>query len=263
MAIDLFSIGKFTIHGYGLMIALGFLLALLYGMWWCRKSKLNEDYFFNLALFVLFFGWAGGKLLFCIVEFKSFINNPLGVLGSEGFVVYGGIISGIVTMIVYCRVKKLDTLKYIDIIAAAVTINQGFGRLGCFLAGCCYGAETDGPIYVIFPEGCMAPAGVKLLPTQLFSAGGDFLLCLILFFVLKKGLKKGVGMAVYLIGYSIGRFIIEIFRNDLRGSVGALSTSQFISIFMLILGIIIYVVVTRFDKEETVKTEDLKETSNS
>lgn len=234
MAIDLFSIGKFTVHGYGLMIALGFLFAVIYAMWQAKKLDLNEDAVYYLAINVLIFGWLGGKILFCIVEYKSFIDNPLSVLGSEGFVVYGGIISAIITMVVYCKIKKLDPLSYIDIIATAVPINQGFGRIGCFLAGCCYGRETTSPLGVVFPEGCMAPAGVKLLPTQLFSAAGDFLLFFVLFVLINKKIKKGICTSVYLAGYAIGRFIIEIFRDDSRGSVGLFSTSQFISIFIFI-----------------------------
>ena len=97
MAIDLFTIGNFTVHGYGLMIALGFLFALIYGNWQCKKQGLDDDFFFNLAMFVLIFGWLGGKVLFIIVEFKQFLASPMSVIGSEGFVVYGGIISGIAT----------------------------------------------------------------------------------------------------------------------------------------------------------------------
>ncbi|MDO4188090.1 MAG: prolipoprotein diacylglyceryl transferase [Lachnospiraceae bacterium] len=248
MAIDLFSIGKFTIHGYGLMIALGFLFALIYGMWQCKKKNLNEDLFYNLAMFVLIFGWLGGKVLFIIVEFKRFIQAPMSVIGSEGFVVYGGILSGLVTIYVYCKIKKLDFLSYIDVIVAAVAINQGFGRIGCFLAGCCYGRETDSWPYVIFPEGCMAPAGIKLVPTQIYSALGDFIMFLVLMIILNsKKYIKGVPVTVYLAGYAFGRSVIECFRSDARGSVGTLSTSQFISIFTGIAGVIALIIILKRD----------------
>lgn len=250
MAIDLFSIGKFTIHGYGLMIALGFLFALIYGNWQCKKQGLDDDFFFNLAMFVLIFGWLGGKVLFIIVEFKQFLASPMSVIGSEGFVVYGGIISGIATIYVYCKLKKANFFEYIDIIAAGVAINQCLGRVGCFLAGCCYGRETTSALGVVFPEGCMAPAGVKLLPTQLFSAGADLLMFVVLFILINnKKYIKGVPTAVYLIGYAIGRSIIECFRSDARGAVGVLSTSQFISIFMGIVGVILLICIVKKNKE--------------
>lgn len=251
MAIDLFSIGKFTIHGYGLMISLGFVLALCYSTWQCKKSGLDDDLFFNLAIFVLLFGWLGGKIMFCIVEFKDFIRSPLSVLGSEGFVVYGGIISGAATIYLYCKKKKLDSLKYFDVMVASVAINQCLGRVGCFLAGCCYGRETNSRIGVIFPEGCMAPAGVKLLPTQLFSAAADLLMFVVLFLIINnKKYKKGIPLSVYLIGYAIGRSIIECFRSDARGSVGVLSTSQFISLFAGVVGIVVFYFILKMKNEE-------------
>ena len=249
MAIDLFSIGKFTIHGYGLMIALGFLFALIYGTWQCKKQGLDDDFFFNLAMFVLIFGWLGGKIMFIIVEFKQFLISPMSVIGSEGFVVYGGIISGIITIYVYCKIKKMNFFSYIDIIAAAVAINQALGRVGCFLAGCCYGRETDSWVGVVFPEGCMAPAGVKLIPTQLFSAAADICMFIILCMIINsKKYIKGVPMAVYMTGYAIGRTIIECFRSDARGSVGALSTSQFISIFIGAVGALLLCLILKKNK---------------
>lgn len=249
MAIDLFSIGKFTIHGYGLMIALGFLFALIYGTWQCKKQGLDDDFFFNLAMFVLIFGWLGGKIMFIIVEFKQFLTSPMSVIGSEGFVVYGGIISGIITIYVYCKIKKMNFFSYIDIIAAAVAINQALGRVGCFLAGCCYGRETDSWVGVVFPEGCMAPAGVKLIPTQLFSAAADICMFIILCMIINsKKYIKGVPMAVYMTGYAIGRTIIECFRSDARGSVGALSTSQFISIFIGAVGALLLCSILKKNK---------------
>lgn len=258
MAIDLVQIGNFTIHGYGLMIALGFLAAITYASFQAKKLGLNDDYVFNLAMFVLVFGWLGGKALYCIVEYKQFFADPMSVLGSEGFVVYGGIISGIITMFIYTKIKRVDTLSYIDIIAAAVPINQSLGRVGCFLAGCCYGRETDSPIGVIFPSGCLAPAGVKLLPTQLFSAAFDLCLFIFLVIMINRKHKKGTIMATYLCGYAVGRFIIEIFRNDNRGQVGVLSTSQFISIIILALGVLMFVYLKR--KPEPVNDCEQKDT---
>jgi phosphatidylglycerol---prolipoprotein diacylglyceryl transferase len=247
MKIDLFTIGHFTVHGYGLMIGLGFLVAYLLLGYWAKKYKLSADHATNIAICVLLFGFLGGKLLFILVEFKSFLQSPLAVIGSEGFVVYGGIITGILTIYIYCKIKKLNFLQYFDILAPAVAINQAFGRIGCFLAGCCYGRETHSSIGVVFPEGSLAPAGVKLLPTQLFSSGADFLLAFILIIYARKTKYKGNVAALYLLLYSIGRPIIESFRADDRGAVGTISTSQFISIFMFLfaVGFFIYNIKTQ------------------
>lgn len=250
MAIDLFSIGRFTVHGYGLMIGLGFLAAVLLASYEAKRDGMSPDHLTNIAMWTLVIGFLGGKLLFVIVEVKDFLANPLRALGSSGFVVYGGIITGILTIFVYCKVKKISTSDYFDLIATFVPVNQGFGRLGCFMAGCCYGRTTDSWYGVIFPEGCLAPAGVKLVPTQLIMAFGDFLIFAILFLLRrKKRLKSGSLSGAYLCLYSIGRFIVEFFRNDYRGSIGFLSTSQFIALWTLAAGIIVLILVNKFGKK--------------
>ena len=137
--------------------------------------------------------------------------------------------------------EYLSFIKYFDIVLPSVAIAQACGRIGCFLAGCCYGRETDSFIGITFHNSDFAPNGVPLYPTQLFSSAGCFIIAFVLFAYLKKDRKPGSTGALYLIMYSIGRSVIEIFRNDYRGAIGVLSTSQFISIFILALGIIIYV----------------------
>ena len=176
MKIDLFSIGKFTIHGYGLMIAIGILCCVAMASYRAKKNGLDQEAIVDIGIYGVIGGFFGGKILYVIVEFKTFIKDPKTVLGSEGFVVYGGIIAGFLTAIVYCRIKKLYFLEYFDLAVASISMAQGFGRIGCFLAGCCYGRETTSRFGVVFPEGGLAPAGVKLIPTQLISSAGDFLI---------------------------------------------------------------------------------------
>ena len=108
------------------------------------------------------------------------------------------------------------------------------------MAGCCYGAETNLPIGVEFPVNSLAPTGVHLHPTQIYSSIFDFLLGFFLLYYGKKEKESGKVIGMYLIIYSIGRFIVEFLRNDPRGNIGIFSTSQFIAIFTLALGIIIF-----------------------
>ena len=143
-------------------------------------------------------------------------------------------------MYLYCRRKKWNIIEMIDITVPGLAIAQGFGRIGCFLAGCCYGEETTSPLGVVFPENSLAPSGIHIHPTQIYSSIFDFLLGFILLYYSKKERKNGKVMGLYLIIYSIGRFLVEFLRDDSRGNVGVLSTSQFIAIFTLVLGIIIF-----------------------
>ncbi|WP_310601602.1 prolipoprotein diacylglyceryl transferase [Anaerosporobacter sp.] len=237
---DMFTIGGFTVHGYGLMIAIGFMLAVFVATHRAKAYGLNQEAIVDVALIAIISGFVGAKLLYVIVEFKDFIKDPLAVLGSEGFVVYGGIIAGVLACMLYCIKKKLSFMSYFDIVMPSISIAQGFGRLGCFLAGCCYGSETSCALGVTFPENSMAPAGVKVLPTQLFSAGGDFLIAGILILYARKAKYKGNTAALYLVLYGMGRFLIEFLRDDERGVVGFLSTSQFISIFFVVIAAVLF-----------------------
>ena len=243
---DLFHIGKITIHGYGTMIAIGVLAAIAVAILRCKKKDINPEPVLDLVLIGLIGGFAGGKLLFIIVEILSdgwsnFIRNPKAYLGGSGFVVYGGIICAVITGVIYFKIKKTDFLTYWDMIMPSVSIAQGFGRIGCFLAGCCYGAATDSPIGVVFPEGSLAPAGVKLWPTQLMMSAGNFIIAGILILASTKLKKRGQIGSLYLILYAIGRFGIEFLRNDHRGAVGVFSTSQFISLFIVVIGIGLFI----------------------
>ena len=237
---DILTIGSFTIHGYGLMIGIGVVCAVLLAQFRAKKKGLNPDTLYSIALLALIFGFIGAKLLFCIVEIKSILANPLLILSGDGFVLYGGIIGGIAAVMIYCKIKKISFLQYFDLAAPSIALAQGFGRIGCFLAGCCYGRETDSSFCIIFQNSQYAPNGVRLIPTQLISSAGDFLIALVLLLYARGDRKRGKTGGLYLILYSIGRFSVEFLRADYRGAVGPLSTSQFISIFILVLGILLF-----------------------
>ena len=131
-----------------------------------------------------------------------------------------------------------------------VSLAQGFGRIGCFFAGCCGGAVTDAWYGIQFPASSLAwTTTQKIIPTQLLSSAGDFLIFAFLKYNLKKGKHPEDTGAWYLILYSVGRFLIEFLRGDLiRGVIGPFSTSHFISLFVVVLGT--YMIWSRQRKEE-------------
>ena len=237
----LFEIGPFTIYGYGFMVALGVLAAFLVGMYREKKYAVGDDQIFSLGIWCLVCGWGAAKVLFIITELPTLFEDPKYFLETlaSGFVVYGGLIGGVLTGYVFCRVKKLS----------------------CLMAGCCYGKVTQSAFHIVFPAACnYAPGGVPLIPTQLISAAADFLNFFALLFFAKRAKSDGQVGGLYLILYSIGRFIIECFRDDPRGSVGPLSTSQFIAIFVLAAGIAIFVFCGKKYPKEAKAEEEIEET---
>lgn len=262
---DLFSIGPVTVHGYGLMIAIGVLAALLISDKRATKRGLSGDLVYSMVIWTVVGGFLGAKVLFVVTYFKKFLADPVGFISGSGFVVYGGIITGIGIIALFCKIKKVSFIEYIDLVIPSVALAQGFGRLGCLLAGCCYGRPTDSIIGIVFTHSDFAPNGIKLMPTQIMMSVGDFIIAAILFYFVsvydKKKMEKdglssppasteGRVTLLYLMLYAIGRFSVEFFRNDYRGSVGALSTSQFIAIIIaLIAAITYYVMIQKKEKK--------------
>lgn len=234
---NLFSIGPLTVHGYGAMIAIGALSAILIAAYRTKKNGLDGDLTFDTAVFGLIAGLIGAKLTFVLSNFKDFIKDPLDVLSDEGFVVIGGLIIGMAVGYLKLKKAKVKVSEYLDIIIPEIAFAQSFGRIGCFLAGCCYGAKTDSFIGVEFPIDSLAPYGISLLPTQLFSAAGDMLIFAILLIIGRRMHANGTIAGAYLVLYGIGRFIIEFFRGDLRTHVGLITTNQFVCLFFVAAGV--------------------------
>jgi phosphatidylglycerol:prolipoprotein diacylglycerol transferase len=238
---ELLTVGPLTIYGYGTMIAIGILVAYQSILKRAGKEKLRQDTIFSLTIISLLGGFVGAKLLYWLTQLEEIVQNPSVMLNvSDGFVVYGGIIGGILSGYLYCRKKKLNFVQHLDLFVPSLALAQGFGRIGCLLAGCCYGEETTRWYGIVFHHSDFAPNGVKLAPTQVMES----MFCFALYFVLRYvgrtyKPKQGILACMYLIGYSLGRFSIEFYRGDLvRGQYGALATSQWIAIGVIVLAIL-------------------------
>ncbi len=246
---DWLTIGPFTIHGYGFMIAIGILMAGWLAEKLTKRYGLEYQKIDSFVIFVVVFGYVCSKLLYVVTVWDEFLKNPMVALGSGGWVVYGGVLGGILGAYLWCKKFKWDFWKYFAVLMPCVALAQGFGRIGCFFAGCCGGVETSAWYGVQFPASSLAWTTAKIIPTQLLSSVGDFMIFGFLYYNLTKGKHPEDTGAWYLILYALGRFFIEFLRGDLiRGAVGPLSTSQFISVFIFILGM--YFIWHRQRKEE-------------
>lgn len=227
-----------TIPMYGIMSAIGMLSALVLLGFTRKLTRFSEDQALSAALWAIILGFLGAKVLYWIVEWRQVIADPGYLLRTlrEGFVFYGAFIGGLGGVAIYAARHKFPFFSLTDYFVPALVLGHAFGRIGCFLAGCCYGEVCETAISVTFPAGGLAPAGVPLLPTQLLESGFLFLLCAALVVILSRKKPFGTVTAWYMVLYGAWRFVIEFFRDDERGFVGALSTSQFISIFLVLGG---------------------------
>lgn len=241
-----------TIPTYGICCVIGLALAMLLLLYTHKKRGLSRQDAYYCAIFAIIGGFIGAKLMFLIVELPTIIENPSflksAILG--GFVFYGGLIGGVAGGAIYCKKYKLNMLEVTDAYAAPLTIAQAIGRVGCFFAGCCYGMESDSPLAVTFP------GNGSLLPTQLFESAFLLILTAVLLLILKKSKRPGIVTAWYFILYSVWRFFIEFYRNDPRGSVGTLSTSQFISLILFPIGVAMLIWVCSKKKDKPKSGQD-------
>ncbi len=247
MSNELFQIGPVVIHAYGLFIGIGIIAAYLAGHIRAEKLGLESEKLIDLILSCVIFGFLCAKILYWITIWRDIVENPSLMLSfGSGFVVYGGIIGGIVAGYVFCRLNHYSFVRYADLMLPSVALAQGFGRIGCWVAGCCYGMECDCLISITYTNSALAPNNVALLPTQAISALLNFCHFALLVFIAKKCKKPGVVSGCYLVFYSVGRFVIEMFRGDLvRGQVGVVTTSQFISLFVVLAGVAVIAVSLR------------------
>lgn len=239
----LFEFFGLKIYGYGTMVAIGIVAATLLLEYRIEKEGYDENEILKMSIFPLIFAALGGKILYIITDMENIKDDPIQIIKNfgGGFVIYGALIGASLGIYISCKAKKWNTLKILDLFIPSIALAQGFGRIGCLLAGCCYGKPTELPIGIKFNNSFFAPNGVYLHPTQIYSSIFDFLLAFFLLYYDKKENKDGRVFSFYLIFYSIGRFFIEYFRGDLeRGFVGVFSTSQFISLFTIIIGIMIF-----------------------
>lgn len=250
----LFTIGGFSFPAYGAMIAAGYLAAIIYLHGKKYEGALTRDNAADLIFYSAVAGILGAKLVFAATYWKElgpdFASRAAFVFRSfqYGFVFYGGLAAGAAAFWYYCRRRKLDFLSAADHFAPALPLAHGFGRLGCFLAGCCYGSPAGAALGVTFSDPrCEVPRlllGVPLHPTQLYEAAGNFLIFIGLHLLgrRKRGPERGLVFAAYLASYSALRFSVEFLRGDDRGgSWLGLSPAQLLSAVFAVSAVFIFI----------------------
>lgn len=242
-AFDVFgtSLGPFTLHTYGLLLASAFLLGLWVASRQARRAGLDGERIVDLAVWVLIAGLVGAKLALLAVDWRYFSAHPrelLAILQSGG-VFYGGLLAAFPVAWWYTRRHRIPGWPAADALAPGVAVGQAIGRLGCFAAGCCWGLPTAVPWAVTFRDTYSSrtvgtPMDIALHPVQVYEAIVAFGIFLALVRLAPRKRFHGQVVLAYVLMYSVARFLLEFFRGDTsRGWIGPLSTSQAVAVVLV------------------------------
>lgn len=257
----LFKIGPITIHTYGFMMAIG----VAFGLWFiyvqAKKQGLNASKIIDAAFYTIIISLLGAKFILFIGNFSYYLKYPkeLFSLARSGGVFQGGLTFGLIFALLYFRKHRIPTWKVGDILGAALALGHGFGRIGCFSAGCCFGRECSLPWAVTFQSEYAhnltgIPVGILLHPVQLYESALNFLNFFVLFLILKKKKFDGQVFSFYIINYSIIRYFVEFYRGDHPDEAFlihnpspylSLSLPQLFSIIGLIAGLVLFFILKK------------------
>ncbi|MCX7760764.1 MAG: prolipoprotein diacylglyceryl transferase [Hydrogenothermaceae bacterium] len=257
---DLITIGGFTIHTYGVLVAIGLLVGFYVGLYFAKKEGITEKDYENTFLITVFAGIFGARIAY-IIEHKEEFNSVFDFVAiwNGGIDWFGGFIGGLVGSLAYLSYKKISLLKFADVAGIAIPIGHFFGRLGCTSAGCCHGKPVpeDSPfrdIAIIFPNDphCQAPAGVPLYPTQPVEALGNLTIFFILFYIYRKKSFDGQIFSLYLVLYGLERFLLEFWRGVTPPIPGlGLTWNQIVTLGMVIFGLTsFFILKSRYNKQQ-------------
>ncbi|MDY6862983.1 MAG: prolipoprotein diacylglyceryl transferase [Thermodesulfobacteriota bacterium] len=235
----LIDFGRFKIYSYGVFICIGFFIGLFLAQKEAKRCNLSPDSISDLASYLLIGAIIGSRLLYVIDNWRYYSENPLEIfmIWQGGLIFFGGLILDIFICFLYLWRHKLPFWETLDTISPSVAIGQGFGRIGCLFAGCCYGKPTDVPWAIAFNNPLsLAPQGVSLHPTQLYSSFSNFMIFFFLFFLQRKEKRfPGQIACSYIILSCLFRFFIENLRGDKRVYIipDILSEAQLISLIFI------------------------------
>ncbi|MBN1893056.1 prolipoprotein diacylglyceryl transferase [bacterium] len=252
----LFRIGIFEIHAYGLLLALSFVIGIYWSAARAPRRGIAREHILDLAFVTVISAILGSRFLYVVTHLDEFrgrwldVINPVqsdGTFGIGGLTMLGGVVLVLLSMILFCRIRKLNFVRVAETLAPSFAFGEGLTRIGCFLNGCCFGKACSQPWAVVFPLN--SPAGAALPeahihPTQLYSSLFGFILMLIVLRLDRKRRPDGFIMSVFFILYGLFRIIVDFFRYYEESVQFPLFGTQFtinqaISFLMVVCGCIL------------------------
>lgn len=261
-----FDIGPLTVHWYGVMMALGFMAGLLNWAVLGRGTKRTFNYSSDLMFWVMVSGILGARIAYVISEWSQYAQDPLSALRVDqgGLIYYGGFIGSGVALYVFAKRHGERVLDLLDFVITAVPLAHAFGRVGCFLNGCCFGRLCEGFPGVRFPAQSLvwwdhvssgqilrfSEYSLPVHPVQIYEAMVNLAVYLLLLRHYKRRKVLGSTVALYLLTYPVGRFALEFFRGHERERLFGMPIAQHISIALFAAGIA-FLIWSRKGKQPT------------
>jgi phosphatidylglycerol:prolipoprotein diacylglycerol transferase len=240
------EVGPFTLHTYGVLVALGFLAAVLVVLRGARREGFPAEPVLDVAFVAVLAAIVGSRLLYVLFNLREYTAEPLRALKiwEGGLVFHGGLLLALPLCLLAVRRSGLPAWEVADVFAPAIALGQAIGRLGCFAAGCCYGAPWDPPFCVTFthPES-LAPLNVALFPSQLFASAAGLLIFLALVVYRPRRRAPGQLMWLYLLLAAVARLVEDAFRGKEAklAVLPWLSATQTISLALAALALALFV----------------------
>ena len=228
-----------------MLLAAVYLAGLQLAVMRARRAGVDPARVMDLGIYLIIAALVGAKLMLVAVDFNYFRQQPRELLSlvRAGGVFYGGLIAAFATAYWLVRRYKLAFWPTADLMAPGIALGHVIGRLGCLMAGCCYGRPTSVPWAITFRDSAAAvnvgtPLAVPLHPTQLYDAGAELVILIALLLTERRGKPfPGRTFWLYVLCYAVSRFIIEFYRGDPRGILMGVSTSQFVSLVLIPAGV--------------------------
>jgi len=233
----LLQAGSLKIYSYGVFVAVGFMASLWVAGREIARRGGDREKFYDMGFWVVLSAIAGARLFHVLVYWRSYAANPLEILKlwNGGLVFYGGFIAAVAACLVFLRRNRIPFLPVADASAIGIPLGLAFGRIGCTMAGCCFGKPSTLPWAVTFSDpASLAPLHVPLHPAQIYESLSGFAIFGIVYLTRDRFVTPGTRFWTMLILYGAARSFLEIFRDDPRGFLGPFSESQIVSVALIL-----------------------------
>ncbi|MBC7329588.1 prolipoprotein diacylglyceryl transferase [bacterium] len=245
----IFKIGPLAVRSWGTMLLIGFILGYWLAIKRAEKYSISKSAILDLALYLLLAGIIGGRFVYVLLNLRFYFHNPIQIIAiwNGGLSFYGSLGAGVLTAIIFARRRNVNFWQLADLLTPSLTLGYAFGRIGCFLNGCCYGVPTSLPIGVKFPT--VFPPEPRH-PVQLYAFAANILFMFLLLWYDKRKSAAGQTFALYMMLYAFYRSLAEILRKGATAEIllDGITQGQMASLVLFIIGVCLWL---RLKREKT------------